>query len=82
MYGENVELTLRLMCCHKNINLIDKKDPKARRMFITAVHHQKLKESTSLGDLENNKPQKPVIPDGQGGPTKKLINALEAASIY
>jgi hypothetical protein len=62
VYGENLELSLKLMCCHKNLNLIDKKDPKARRMFITAVHQQKLKESGSQADLE--KAAKPHVPDG------------------
>jgi hypothetical protein len=40
VYGENLEQTLKLLCCQKSISLIDKKDPKYRRMFITAIHHK------------------------------------------
>lgn len=37
-YSENMEQTLKMLSCQKNISLIDKKDPKYKRMFITAQH--------------------------------------------
>jgi hypothetical protein len=65
VYGENLELSLRLLSCQKNINLIDKKDPKSRRMFITATHYKAIKESQSGVDLERpEKAPKIVVPDG------------------
>ena len=65
VYGENLELSLRLLSCQKNINLIDKKDPKSRRMFITATHYKPIKESQSGVDLEKpEKAPKIVVPDG------------------
>eukprot|EP00347_Sterkiella_histriomuscorum_P018916 403343678 len=36
VYGENLENTLKLLSCQKTISLIDKKDPKSKRTFITA----------------------------------------------
>ena len=40
MYGGNLEQTLKLLTCQKTISLIDKRDPKYRRMFITAAHYK------------------------------------------
>lgn len=37
-HSENMEQTLKMLSCQKNISLIDKKDPKYKRMFITAQH--------------------------------------------
>jgi hypothetical protein len=72
-------MSVRLLSFQKNINLIDKKDPKSRRMFVTATHSKTIKESSSNQDLDNKpeKPQKVHVPDGQGGPSKKIINAIE-----
>jgi hypothetical protein len=58
VYGENLEMSVRLLSFQKNINLIDKKDPKSRRMFVTATHTKTIKESPSNQDLDN-KPEKP-----------------------
>lgn len=82
VYGENLEQTLRLLCCQKSINLIDKKDPKYRRMFITAIHQKPEKKSTIEDDKPSTATLKVVVPDGQGGPSKKLIQALEQVYIY
>ena len=36
-YGNNLESTIKLLSCSKNVNLIDnKKDVKAKRMFVTS----------------------------------------------
>ena len=82
VYGENLEQTLRLLCCQKSINLIDKKDPKYRRMFITAIHQKPEKKTTNEDDKPSTATLKVVVPDGQGGPSKKLIQALEQVYIY
>ena len=37
VYSENLEQTLKLLSCQKTISLIDKRDPKYRRMFISAT---------------------------------------------
>ena len=36
VYGENLEATLKLLTSQKSISLTDKRDPKSKRMFITA----------------------------------------------
>lgn len=36
VYGNHLESTLKLLTASKSICLIDKKDPKSKRMFITA----------------------------------------------
>ena len=41
VYAENLELALKLMACQRTISLIDKRDPKYKRMFITAIHNYK-----------------------------------------
>ena len=52
-------------------------------MFITATHYKPIKESNSGADLEKpEKTPKVQVPDGMGGPTKKLINAIENVEIY
>jgi len=52
VYGENLEQTLKMLCCQKSISLIDKKDPKYRRMFITAIHHKPEKKEGLPADSE------------------------------
>ncbi|TNV87512.1 hypothetical protein FGO68_gene11572 [Halteria grandinella] len=99
-YSENMEQTLKMLSCQKNISLIDKKDPKYKRMFITAQHtktinlqpqHQAVNESQLtvltqapvLTSQDFGSPSKSKkIPDGQGGPSKKLIQAIQTVSIF
>lgn len=82
VYGENLEQTLKLLCCQKSISLIDKKDPKYRRMFITAFHQKPEKKTQTEDDKPSSATLKVVVPDGQGGPSKKLIQAIEQVYIY
>lgn len=35
-YGIQLENSIKLMSCSKNINMIEKRDPKAKRMFVTS----------------------------------------------
>ena len=52
-------------------------------MFITATHYKPIKESLSNADLEKpEKVPKIHVPDGQGGPTKKLIHAIETINVF
>jgi len=37
VYAENLEQCLKLLTCQKTVSLLDKKDPKYKRMFITAT---------------------------------------------
>ena len=36
-YGINLESTLKLLACSKNVSLVGKSDIKAKRMFVTSV---------------------------------------------
>ena len=64
VYGENLEQTLKLLCCQKSINLIDKKDPKYRRMFITAFHQKPEKKPSNEDDKPSTATLKIAVPDG------------------
>ena len=35
-YGENIEATVKLLSCNRNISVIDKEDIRYKRMFITS----------------------------------------------
>lgn len=42
VYGDNIENTLKLLKCNKNVNLIDQKnDVKTRRFFVTSSSSKK-----------------------------------------
>lgn len=80
VYGENLEATLKLLTLQKSISLMDKKDPKYKRMFITATHYKTVQPSRveSLNECTetplNVKAVEPSPP-----PQKKVFHALASA---
>lgn len=54
VYGENLEACLKILSCMKTVSLIDKKDPKSRRMFITAQCQIPFKSAKSMKALRED----------------------------